>query len=111
MIPCDLHTVKNDNVLKYCCTQLPRHIFVQPDPHVFEIIEDCPIDSISHHGEISSFFLSQNLVVKHFKLGSLLYQHTMANRLLKPATVHPRRIPLSPWGHQFPYWLPNKISG
>ena len=28
MVPCDLHTMKNDNLLKCCCTQLLRQIFI-----------------------------------------------------------------------------------
>ena len=77
MVLCDLHMVKNDNVLKCRRPQLSGHIFVSFDLHVFGIIEDHPIDRISHHGEISSFILSKNMVVKHYKLGSSFYNQQL----------------------------------
>ena len=70
MVPCDIHTMRNDNVLECHRSQLLVRIFVSPNPHVFEITVDHPIGS---RGEISLFPLSSYPVVTHYKLRSSLY--------------------------------------
>ena len=110
MVPCDLHTVRNGNVLRGHHTQFMGRISILPHPHIFEIIVDRLINSISHHGETSFFALSLAPMVKHYMLRSSLYQHARASLLPRLAIIHSGKIPLSSWDLQFPCLIPNEIS-